>query len=159
LFDRFGMPTAGFGAPGVVGAHDQPVGHAPGLLGRLQPHPPGSELTDNVAALGPAGRVHAGLYDVLHYLRCHSERVLMLQRRESWDMLHTPPFGGDYAMGWVKRHDGALWHNGSNTLWYAEVMFDATRGVVAAAACNDGRADAMSRPVGAALLGAVASVA
>jgi CubicO group peptidase (beta-lactamase class C family) len=158
LFQRFGMMSAGFGAPGAPGAYDQPVGHAPGLLGRLRPHPPGDALTDNVAALGPAGRVHAKLDDVLHYLRCHCDRVLMLERAESWAMLHTPPFGGDYAMGWVKRPDGALWHNGSNTLWYAEILFDPARDLVAAAACNDGRADQMSHPVGAALLSAMETV-
>ena len=52
-----------------------------------------------------------------------------------------------------------LWHNGSNTLWYAEVMFDRGRGIVAAAATNDGRAGAMGQPVGAALVGAAQAVA
>lgn len=159
LFSRFGMPSAGFGAPGTAGAYDQPVGHAGGLLGRLQPHAPGAPVTDNPAVLGPAGRVHASLYDVLHYLRCHSDRVLMLERGESWDMLHTPPFGGEYAMGWVKRPDGALWHNGSNTLWYAEVSFDPVRGIVAAAACNDGRVDRVEGAVGEAMLSAISAVA
>jgi hypothetical protein len=60
-------------------------------------------------------------------------------------------------MGWANRN-GMLWHNGSNTLWYAEVMFDPARGIVAMAAANDGRAGVLGRPIGAALLGAAQAV-
>jgi hypothetical protein len=38
-------------------------------------------------------------------------------------------------------------------------MFDSARGIVAAAAANDGRAGALGRPIGAALLGAAQAVA
>jgi hypothetical protein len=51
-------------------------------------------------------------------------------------MLHTPHFDGDYALGWVVQQDGRLWHNGSNTLWYAEAAF--MPGASAFAAANDG---------------------
>jgi hypothetical protein len=34
--------------------------------------------------------------------------------------------------------EGALRHNGSNRLWYAEALIDRVKGVVAAAASNDG---------------------
>ncbi len=60
-------------------------------------------------------------------------------------------------MGWARRGD-ALWHNGSNTLWYAEVMFDSSKGCASVAAANDGRAGEMGRPVGTALLEAAAAV-
>lgn len=158
IFAPLRMSSAGFGAPGTPGAHDQPVGHAQNLLGRPRPHPPGAGVTDNPAVLGPAGRVHVGLQDLLRYLRCHCERQGLLERAESWSTLHTPPFGGDYAMGWVKRADGSLWHNGSNTLWYAEVSVDQQHGVVAAAACNYG-SDRMAEPVGEALTRIAAAVA
>jgi hypothetical protein len=52
-----------------------------------------------------------------------------------------------------------LWHNGSNTLWYAEVIFDRSRGIIAAAAANDGRTGNVGQPIGAALLGAAQAVA
>ncbi|MGE0741247.1 MAG: serine hydrolase domain-containing protein [Hyphomonadaceae bacterium] len=156
VFNPLGMAGAGQGAPGAPGAYDQPVGHAPNPAGQLTPYPPGGLITDNPAALGPAGRVHAPFADVLRYLAVHRDRTAFL-RRESWDMLHLPPFGGPYAMGWARRGD-ALWHNGSNTLWYAEVMFDPARGIVCAAAANDGRAGEMGAPVGGALLGAGAAV-
>lgn len=165
VFTPLAMSGAGQGAPGTPGAYDQPVGHAPGptvvsngqTTNPLEPHPPGSPITDNPAVLGPAGRVHAPFDDVLKYLRAHCEKQSPFLRRESWDTLHTPPYGGPYAMGWA-RHGDALWHNGSNTLWYAEIMFDAARGVIAAAATNDGDAGAMGQPIGTVLLGAAQAV-
>jgi len=167
VFAPLAMTSAGQGAPGTAGAYDQPVGHAPGPTvvqngsptNPLIPHPPGGAAeTDNPAALGPAGRVHANFDDVLKYLRAHCDNAASFLRRESWDALHTPPFGGPYAMGWARR-EGMLWHNGSNTLFYAEVMFDQTRGIVAAAAANDGRAPDLGPTVGGALVGAAQAVA
>ncbi|MBL8531148.1 MAG: beta-lactamase family protein [Hyphomonadaceae bacterium] len=165
VFSPLRMTSAGQGAPGTPGAYDQPVGHAlgatvvgeTGASASLTPYPPGDAITDNPAALGPAGSVHASVQDMFKYLAAHRDRTSFL-RRESWDTLHSPPFGGTYAMGWARR-DGMLWHNGSNTLWYAEVMFDRTRGVIAMAATNDGRVGVVSQPIGAALVGAAQAVA
>ena len=157
VFTPLKMASAGFGAPGAAGAFDQPVGHAPNAAGVLEPYPPGSPVTDNPAVVGPAGRVHASFDDLMTYLSAHAMRSPFL-RGESWQMLHTPPFGGDYALGWVRRGD-ALWHNGSNTLWYCEMVADPARGIVSAAGANDGRIDTMSVAVGKALAGAVEAVA
>jgi len=165
VFDPLGMASAGFGAPGTPGAYDQPVGHGPGILavsegnraGAVTPFPPGGAISDNVAALGPAGRVHVTAADLLKFLNAHRDRTSFLSG-QSWDTLHTPPFGGPYAMGLAQRN-GALWHNGSNTLWYAEVLIDPARGISAFAATNDGRPEAMGRPIGAALVAAAQAVA
>jgi hypothetical protein len=151
------MASAGQGAPGTLGAYDQPVGHALNVAGVLEPHPLGSPITDNPVVIGPAGRVHSSMDDMFKFLRAHCESRTPFLRRESWAALHAPPFGGPYAMGLVQRN-GALWHNGSNTLWYAEVLIDPARGIVAAAATNDGRAGEMGRPIGAALIGAAQAV-
>lgn len=165
VFEPLGMADAGFGAPGNPGAHDQPVGHGPGLAavaaGRadaaVNAYPPGAAVNDNPAVLGPAGRVHATFADTFKYLEAHRDRTPFL-RPESWKTLHEPPFGGPYAMGW-QSEDGRLWHNGSNTLWYAEVLVDPRRGVVAAAAVNDGRVPQQRPHVGAALIAAAQAVA
>jgi CubicO group peptidase (beta-lactamase class C family) len=157
VFAPLQMTAAGFGAPGTPGAFDQPVGHGAGAGGALQAFPPGGPITDNPAVLGPAGRVHATMDDLLKYLSAHAFRSAFL-KPESWQMLHTPPFGGDYALGWERRGN-ALWHNGSNTLWYCEMLADPVRGIVSAAAANDGRIGNMSVPVGKALTGAAAAVA
>ena len=39
-------------------------------------------------------------------------------------MLHTPPFSGQDAVGRIVRVDDAHWHNGPDTLRYAEVLVD-----------------------------------
>jgi CubicO group peptidase (beta-lactamase class C family) len=157
VFAPLGMTGVGFGAPGARGRIDQPAGHSKALLGdRRNSHPPGSAITDNPAVLGPAGTAHASAADMLRYLDAHRDGVSFL-KPESWRTLHTPPFGGDYAMGWVVRPDGTLWHNGSNTLWYAEATFDPAKGVSAFAAANDGHLATSQIAVGKALRGAVAA--
>jgi CubicO group peptidase (beta-lactamase class C family) len=157
VFAPLAMTGAGIGAPGTPGANDQPVGHAANIAGALEPYPPGAPVTDNPAVIGPAGRVHATLDDLIKYLSAHCFRSPFL-KPESWQMLHTPPFGGSYALGWDRRGD-AIWHNGSNTLWYCEMIADPKRGIVAVAAANDGRIGNMSTPVGKVLNGAAAAVA
>ncbi len=159
VFTPLGMRDVGFGAPGTPGALDQPVGHSHGLLRARVPHPPGSPTTDNPAVLGPAGRVHANFDAVAAYLLAHARRDENFLSAESWAVLHNPPFGGEYAMGLIQRADGTLWHNGSNTIWYAEVLIDPARQIVAMAAVNDGRLDAVTGPVGDALLRVAEAVA
>ncbi len=78
------------------------------------------------------------LRDLAAYLNAHLLQPEDFLKSDSWKTLHTPPFGGDYAMGWVVKPDGRLWHNGSNTFWYAEMTFDPAKKSVAAATCNDG---------------------
>ena len=157
VFAPLKMTSAGFGAPGAPGAFDQPVGHAPNAAGTLEPYLPGAPVNDNPAVLGPAGRVHVAFDDLLTYLSAHCSRSAFL-RAESWQTLHTPPFGGGYAMGWERRGD-IIWHNGSNTLWYCEMQADLARGIVAAAATNDGRVDVVTVAVGKALAGVTEAVA
>jgi CubicO group peptidase (beta-lactamase class C family) len=138
LFEPLGLSTAGFGAPGHKGRTDQPVGHTKATKGKTrQAYPIGGSVTDNPVVIGPAGRVHMSLQDLLRYLSAHRDRSRYL-KSETWKILHTPPFGGDYAMGWLVRSDGGLWHDGSNGLWYAEALVDGGGQIVAAAAANDG---------------------
>jgi CubicO group peptidase (beta-lactamase class C family) len=156
VFAPLGLDSAGFGAPGRKGALEEPVGHAPGPGGALRAFPVGEGVSDNPVVIGPAGRVHMSLADLLTYLAAHRDRSPFLAE-SGWRQLHTPPFGGNYAMGWFVRPDGSLWHNGSNTLWYAEARVDAAQGVVAAAATNDGNLQKSSSEVGEALLAASAA--
>lgn len=153
VFEPLKLASAGFGAPGTPGAFDQPVGHAPSASGALEPYVPGAPVTDNPAVVGPAGRVHMSFDDLLTYLSAHCARSSFLSA-PSWQVLHTPPFGGGYALGWERRGD-TIWHNGSNTLWYCEMQADFTRGIVSAAAANDGRS---TNAVGQALKGVAEAV-
>lgn len=137
LFAPLRLSSAGFGAPDTVGAA-QPSGHAAGPDGVLRAFAATGPVSDNPAVLGPAGRVHTTLQDLVTYLAAHRDQTPLLTP-ETWRTLHTPPFGGDYAMGWMVRPNGMLWHNGSNTLWYAMAAFHPGQGVASAAAANDGR--------------------
>src|SRR6202008_1246916 len=77
VFEPLGLKSAGFGAPGIAGRLDEPLGDyfsqadpttlPPVVLG------PG-KMSDNPVALGPAGRVHMSLADLIAYLNVHLKR-------------------------------------------------------------------------------------
>ncbi len=128
LFTPLKLMSAGFGPPGA----DQPSGHIIAADGTRSP-----TGIDNPVALGPAGRVHMSLGDLVSYLELHRDQPASWLTAQGWQTLHTPPFGGNYALGWIVLPDASLWHNGSNTVWYAEVSVDRAAGTVAAVASND----------------------
>jgi CubicO group peptidase (beta-lactamase class C family) len=155
VFAPLGLTRAGQGAPGSPGRIDQPVGHLV-TDGHRAPHPPGGPDDDNVVAMGPAGRVHMPLADMLTYLTAHRDRPARFLKPATWDKLHTPPFGGNYALGWFTSRDGRLLHGGSNTLWKAEVLVDPKAGFVCVSCANDAT-DVTSKAVEEVLLSARAS--
>jgi CubicO group peptidase (beta-lactamase class C family) len=134
VFSPLGLTSAGFGPPQGPNPDDQPRGHRPAAGGdKAVPL-----NADNPAALGPAGRVHMSLADMAKFLLMHAQQPQDFLQPESFDILHTPPFGGNYAMGWVVIGPQARWHNGSNNMWYAEATFNLSDGAVAAVVVNDG---------------------
>ena len=154
VFAPLGLRSAGFGPPGRIGALLQPVGHGPALA---QPHRLGDPHDDLPLVIGPAGRIHMNLADLITYLAAHRDRTTLL-KPATWDVLHTPPFGGDYALGWNTWPDGSFTHDGGNLLWYAVAGFNPKAGWAATAAANDGRPSVWS-DVGQAAREARASVA
>jgi CubicO group peptidase (beta-lactamase class C family) len=140
VFRPLGMTSAGFGPPGADGRLDQPVGHMKALLGdeRVSKAPDKSGA-DNPAVLGPAGTVHCSLVDALRYLTAHQTRSDFLTKA-SWAALHTPPYGGDYALGWYKRPGGQFVHGGWNRRWMAIAVFSPESNLRAFAVTNDGYA-------------------
>jgi CubicO group peptidase (beta-lactamase class C family) len=144
VLDPLGLTSAGFGAPGSADADevDQPRGHRRGRGGELASFPG----LDNPAALGPAGTLHMSAGDLARYAREHlrGERGIDgLLSAEAFRRLHEGGLG-DYAFGWVDATDELgrrlIWHNGSNTAWYAYVGLipEADRAFVIVA--NDGGA-------------------
>jgi CubicO group peptidase (beta-lactamase class C family) len=147
LFRPLGMTSAGFGPPGTAGTCDQPRGHSE----QGKPVEPGPGA-DNPAMLGPAGTVHASLADWAKYVQLHLRGARgdvevgeLTLTRDAFARLHTPyPGPGQrYALGWgVERRpwaggDGtALWHNGSNTMWYCVSWLGLENGVAALVATN-----------------------
>ena len=133
VFAPLGMTHAGFGAPGVAGQLDEPLGHRG--AGRV-PIPAGLGA-DNPRSLGPAGTVHATLDDYADFLVAHiaGERgVPGIVSVESFQTLHREVAGG-YALGWGLMSElsgpgvGAFSHDGSNGSWYARVWFSPARDV------------------------------
>ncbi len=101
---------------------------------------------DNTPIIGPTGIVHMTLRDLCTYAEEHLRGELgrgALLSAESYRRLHTPR-RDDYAYGWgLKESDGSArhtlyWHNGSNTMWYALVVFVPDLKLVVTVASNDG---------------------
>jgi non-ribosomal peptide synthase protein (TIGR01720 family) len=142
LFEPLGLHGAGFGAPEEQLITERSADEL---------------ISDNPILLGPAGGVHMSLSDLLIYLRAHRDRTSFLRAR-SWKTLHTPPFGGHYALGWHIRDDGTLWHGGSTALRHAEASFDAVRGIAIAAATSGGDLFKSAPIIRSAMLGAAAAI-
>lgn len=130
VFEPLGIGSFGFGPPGSIGKLDQPQGHEPAPRG-LRP-----TRYDVPEAMAPAGRVHMNLDDLLLYLAAHRDRPGAFLKEASWQTLHTPPFGGDYALGWSVSSSGVLSHGGTNQKWKAEVVVDRERKLVCGSAAN-----------------------
>lgn len=130
VFVPLRLPSAGFGSPGLPGQLDQPVGHMMGATG-LRP-----VRVDIPAVMTPAGRVHMSLGDLLVYLEAHRDMPAHFLSEASWSTLHTPPFGGDYALGWSVSPAGVLSHGGTNGRWKAEVLIDSAAKLGCASVAN-----------------------
>jgi CubicO group peptidase (beta-lactamase class C family) len=143
VFDPLSLASAGFGPPKSVDKKlEQPQGHT-SLFGWKVGV---GEEADNTFIIGPAGIVHMSLEDLCTYATEHlrGERGEgKLLKAETYAQLHKPELD-DYACGWVKVEARPTiphthyWHNGSNTMWYALVVFIPDTNMVVAVASNDG---------------------
>ena len=146
VFIPLEMKSAGFGAPKGGKPNEEPLGHMKLLWFRFAVDP-FDRHADNTPVMAPAGGVHLSIRDLARYGAVHLEgargTAASLLPQESWQRLQTP-YLEDYAYGWVryKRREWAggplLWHNGSNTLWYALLMLLPAKNTVLAFATNDG---------------------
>jgi CubicO group peptidase (beta-lactamase class C family) len=123
VFDPLGMKSVGFGGTGRPGQMDQPWGHYQD--GR--PVAGNGPAMDNPPVLSPAGRVHCTIQDWAKFIADQlrgSQGKPALLKPASYQKLHTPPFEGEYALGWlaVERAWGGgtvLNHAGDNTMNFA----------------------------------------
>jgi CubicO group peptidase (beta-lactamase class C family) len=125
VFNPLQMKSAGFGGTGTPGQIDQPWPHAEDGSPTAKNGPD----MDNPPVMGPAGRVHCSIQDWARFIQdqlrgARGESALL--KPESYQKLRTPPFGGDYALGWtvVQRGWGGgtvLNHGGDNTMNFANV--------------------------------------
>ena len=146
VFARLMLASAGFGPPRGDVPNEEPVGHAVRLRRFRRPADPFRTRADNSPVMSPAGAVHMTIGDLARFGAAHvggeSATSPPLLPRAAWERLHTP-FLNDYASGWVRVErewagGPVLWHNGSNTLWYALLMLLPARNTVLAFATNDG---------------------
>lgn len=142
VFGPLKMKHVGFGGMGTPGKIDQPWGH----ITNGDPVDANGPSVDNPPVMGPAGRVHCTIQDWARFIADHlrGERGdALLLKNSTYKILHTPPFGGNYALGWivVKRDWGGgdvLNHGGSNTMNFANVWVAPKRGFAVLVCINQG---------------------
>lgn len=145
VFTPLGLDSAGFGAP----KGDQPWGHG-SFLGRKIAKDPDSTSADNTPVMGPAGTVHLSLQDLAswgnHHLTGELGKSDGFLEPATYQYLHVPILE-DYAKGWVawnrewggsSDETNVIWHNGSNTMWYALLVLLPEKNAVIAIVTNDG---------------------
>jgi CubicO group peptidase (beta-lactamase class C family) len=144
IFKPLGMKSAGFGPMGTMGKIDQPLQHR--LEGTKHiPLDPGY-FSDNPPLLGPAGRVHCSVGDWAKFAIDHMREGRgknSLLKRSSYQKLHSPPTGSEYAGGWIVVNRDwaggtAFNHGGSNSFSYAVVWIAPRRSFAALAMTNQG---------------------
>ena len=135
LFGPLGMTSTGFGPPGTPGETTEPVGHVRDDAGRISMFRiEGPARPDNPPVLNSSGRVHLSAGDMASFMRdqiagARGEQALMSPAM--YARMHKPPFGDDYALGWIARESGGLGHGGTNGKWLAmvEIRPDKNMGV------------------------------
>jgi hypothetical protein len=143
VYEPLELTESGFGPPKSSDKLlEQPRGHRKVLAGKVSV----DDTTDNTPIMGPSGFVHMTLENLCRYAREHLHGELgtgTLLSTESYQSLHTPELD-DYAHGWLKMKPSpqipytVYWHNGSNTMWYALVVFIPEENMVVAVTSNDG---------------------
>ncbi len=143
VFEPLELTGAGFGPPKSPDKTlDQPRGHLTVPTGKVAM----DDDADNTPIMGPAGTVHMTLGDLCTYATEHlrgDQGAGKLLSAETYKLLHTPELD-QYACGWVRIEPNAgipytvYWHNGSNTMWYALVVFIPEKNMVVAVTANDG---------------------
>lgn len=138
IFEPLGLNSAGFGPPqDITDRLEQPRGHRKSFIGSRKVCV-GTDA-DNTPIIGPAGAIHMSLADLAkfaneHLSGDHGEGVLL--SRDTYRLLHSPVLE-NYACGWVVNEDKTVWHNGSNTMWYAFVAYQPRTRRVVAITAND----------------------
>ncbi|TWU30239.1 serine hydrolase domain-containing protein [Bythopirellula polymerisocia] len=143
VYEPLGLTSAGFGPPkSPDAALPQPRGHRAVLGGKVSVN----DEADNTTIMGPSGIVHMTLSDLCTYASDHMHGELgegKLLSTETYKQLHTPELSY-YAYGWIRKEPNneypyaQFWHNGSNTMWYAMVVFIPEKNMVIAVTSNDG---------------------
>jgi CubicO group peptidase (beta-lactamase class C family) len=148
--DPLGLGSLDFGAPQ---GEDAPWGHRNLFWIKMAMDP--ADNADNPMFMSAAGTMHMRLADLATYARAHLTRDPALLQPESYARLHRT-VSDSYAYGWstVDQREWAggpvLWHNGSNTYWWALLLIAPAKDLVIIFAANDGdvaSAEAQAIPI------------
>ena len=134
-----GLNSLGFGAPQEP---DAPMGHR-GLPFFKRPVDPMDIESDLPKWIGPAGTLHLSMSDLAKWgqthIRAGQGKMQDFLSKESCEIMQTPG-AGNYGLGWVIQPSlnmgPVVWHNGSNTMWYALIHVVPERETVVAIATN-----------------------
>jgi len=149
IFEPLGMKSCGFGAMGSYAGSDpskidEPWQHTL-VASKHNAIEPGPQ-SDNPPVIGPAGTVHCSIIDWGKFVTAHlrgEKGEPGILKPETFKKLHTPPFGGDYASGWMVvdrpwAGGRALTHAGSNTMNFALVWMAPAKDFAVLVATNQG---------------------
>jgi len=144
-----GITSHGFGPPPEILGHHCRFRIGPLILGRGRPADPTEATSDNPAVMNPAGRLHLSLADWLRLQTVFLDQPGAFLNPSTMRHLLAPPSGRGLplAMGWAHARIGGrpvLAMQGSNTLWAATAVMDATRSRMALLIANDGRSRVLS---------------
>ncbi|HEX2101349.1 MAG TPA: serine hydrolase domain-containing protein [Candidatus Synoicihabitans sp.] len=162
LRNDLGLTSAGYGPPGDPGAVTEPWGHGKrrllhvGLLGAAA-YDPGARSADYPAMASPAGYLHLTIDDWTRFVALHLQAHPRNPHRRTqnldattFNVLHTPEPGGDYAGGWYvstrawARGERAgdvgrvLYHLGNNGRWSSAAWIAPELDFAVLATCNRG---------------------
>ncbi|MEM1046868.1 MAG: serine hydrolase domain-containing protein [Pseudomonadota bacterium] len=135
-----GLTSLGFGPPT---GEDAVFGHVR-FLGFHSARDPAEKNADNPAWMGPAGGLRLSLGDLVRWGQAHlaagQGRRPDFLTPDACALLHRP-VSEEYGLGWVVQavpEEGTtlIWHNGSNTMWYAVLALVPERDLVVAIAIN-----------------------
>jgi len=150
VFTPLDLQSGGFGPPQDVNNElEQPRGHR-SIFGF--DFAVGTD-SDNSPIMGPAGTLHLSLIDLAHFGHEHlkgKQGQGSLLTAESYQRLHHPSLS-NYAYGWVVNAPDdidagtIIWHNGSNTYWYAMLAIMPSINAVVAVTSNDGNIEVAER--------------
>ncbi|MGA0546014.1 serine hydrolase domain-containing protein [Brevundimonas sp. VNH65] len=141
LFSPLGIGSAGFGAPrtNVSGGPNAWGHHVQGQA--ATPIDPELPYADNAPLMAPAGTAHMALADYGRFVQAMlGGGPAGWLSADSLSRLITPLDGDAYALGWSLGPNGAIAHEGSNTLWHAVVIAQPDRGRASIVLSNGGMA-------------------
>ncbi|KJZ18877.1 serine hydrolase domain-containing protein [Loktanella sp. S4079] len=131
-----GLNSLGFGAPD----HPQVAYGHQSILGFKRPIPPDHSRSDNPKWMGPAGGIHLSMADLIRWGQAQLGDIVPGVLSDETLQLMQKAGPGDYGLGWVvdPQHAQApvIWHNGSNTMWYAKLWIAPEQQTVTAIATN-----------------------